>query len=85
MAEVVYILCALASSGCALLLFRSYKQTGARLLFWTCACFTCMALTNILLFIDLVVVPDFNLLLLRNSVNLMGLGLLLYGLIWETT
>jgi hypothetical protein len=85
MAEVVYVLCALTSCGCALLLLKSYQRTKARLLFWSFACFACLALTNILLFVDLVMVPAHDLMLLRNSINLAGLLVLLYGLIWETS
>ena len=45
MAEVVYILCAATSLGCALMLLRGYRKLRTPLLFWSSACFVCFALT----------------------------------------
>ena len=84
MAEVVYILCAATSLGCALMLLRGYRKLRTPLLFWSSACFVCFALTNILLFADMVLVPDVDLSLLRNSITLAGLLMLIYGMIWDT-
>jgi hypothetical protein len=85
MAELVYFLCALASFICAALLLRKYKQTRVRLLFWSSACFICFAANNILLFVDLVVLPTtIDLSIARNLTNLLGLVLLLYGMICDT-
>jgi hypothetical protein len=83
MAEAVYILCALTSLLCAVMLLRGYRKTRARLLFWSCACFGCFALTNILLFIDLGIVEHLDLSALRNSITLVGVAMLLFGMIWE--
>jgi hypothetical protein len=79
----VYILCALTSSVCAVLLLKSYRRTALRLLFWSGACFICLAIGNVFLFIDLVVLPHFDLLFWRNGAVLIGLLLLIYGLIWD--
>jgi hypothetical protein len=85
MAEVVYILCAATSLGCAIMLLRGYRKLRTQLLFWSCACFACFALTNVLLFVDLVLLPNtVDLSLLRNSITLTGLLMLLYGMIWDT-
>jgi hypothetical protein len=81
MAEIVYVLCALTSIACTVLLFRGYRRTRAALLFWSSAGFLAFALANILLFVDLVVFPQYNLLLCRQIVTLAGVILLLYGLI----
>jgi hypothetical protein len=83
MAAFVYILCALTSSVCAALLLNSYRRTGLRLLFWSGACFVCLAIGNVLLFVDRIVLPHVDLLFWRNSVVLIGLLLLVYGLIWD--
>jgi hypothetical protein len=83
MAAFVYILCALTSSVCAALLLNSYRRTRLRLLFWSGACFVCLALGNILLFVDLEVVPHIDLSLYRNGAVLGGLVLLIYGLVWD--
>lgn len=83
MAEVVYILCALASSASAGLLIVKYRKRRIPLLLWTAICFSAFALNNALLFIDLVVVPDISLVVLRTSVMLAGFLALLYGIVWE--
>jgi hypothetical protein len=84
MAGAVYILCALTSLACAVLLLRGYRQSGVRLLFWSGLCFIGLALNNGLLFLDKKVFPDVDLFVLRSLPALGGLMLLLYGLIWET-
>ncbi|HEY6229558.1 MAG TPA: DUF5985 family protein [Verrucomicrobiae bacterium] len=83
MAAFVYILCALTSVLCAALLLRASRRTPNRLLFWSGNSFICLALANILLFVDLVMVPNYDLLILRNVVTLVGIVMLLYGMIWE--
>ncbi len=83
MAELVYGLCALTSAGCAALLLQGYRRSGTRLLFWSSLCFAGMALNNALLFVDLVVVPEIDLRLLRSAVALSATSVLIFGLIWE--
>jgi hypothetical protein len=83
MQQVVYILCAITSLVCAILLFRGYSRTGLRLLFWSGMCFGALTITNALLFIDLVVYPSGDLRPWRSGVTLLGLSMLLYGLIVE--
>src|ERR1035437_3196616 len=41
------------SPHCAVLLWRGYRQSGARLLFWSALCFAFMTLGNALLIVDL--------------------------------
>jgi hypothetical protein len=84
MAEAVYILCALTSATCAILLVRSYRRTRIRLLFWSGLCFIALAVNSVLVFVDLVVVPETDLEVLRGAVALIGLGGLLFALIWDT-
>ena len=83
-ANIVYILCAATSTLCAVLLFRGYRQSGARLLFWSALCFLGLALNNILLTIDVGFVTVVDLSTGRLVPALAGAMLLLYGLIWET-
>jgi hypothetical protein len=83
MAAFVYLLCLLTSAGCAALLWRTYRRGRAKLLFWASLCFLGLALNNLLLFVDLVIVPDVNLELWRASVALASIGVLLYGLVGE--
>lgn len=84
MAQLVYILCALTSLFCAVLLLRQYRLSRSRLLFWSGLCFVCFTITNILLFIDVVVFPQTDLSAWRSGIALLGIVMLLYGLIWET-
>jgi hypothetical protein len=81
MANLVYILCALTSVACMLLLWRGYGKTRLPLLFWSGAAFLAFALANVLLFMDLVMFPQHDLLLYRQTLTLIGVVLLLYGLI----
>jgi hypothetical protein len=83
-ANLVYILCAATSSLCAGLLLRGYRRSGARLLFWSALCFIGLALNNILLIVDVRVVPDIDLSTWRMLPAVAGAALLLYGLIWES-
>lgn len=83
-ADVVYILCAATSSLCAGLLFRGYRRSGARLLFWSALCFVGLALNNVMLIVDVRLVPDIDLSTWRMVPAVAGAALLLYGLIWET-
>ena len=85
MAQTVYVLCGITSLACAGLLFRQYRRTGTGLLFWSTLCFVCLAVTNILLFIDLVVLPQVDLSPVRSGFTLAGMLMLLYGLIREST
>jgi len=82
-AKFVYILCGLTSILCAGLLFRRFYATQSALLFWSTCCFGCLALTNVMLFIDLVLIPAVDLSPVRGAVALVGVVMLLYGLIRE--
>jgi hypothetical protein len=84
MAGFVYVLCALTSLACAVLLLRSYGRGRQRLLLWSGVAFTGFALGNVMLVVDLMVLPDTDLMLLRTLPVLAGLVVLLYGLVWET-
>lgn len=83
-AIIVYVLCAVTSGLCAVLLLRGYAKSRARLLFWSGLCFAGLALNNLLLVIDVRVVPELDLSLWRTIPALIGISLLVYGLIWET-
>jgi hypothetical protein len=79
----VYLLCALTSLACSVLLIRGFRRTRVRLLMWSSLCFACLALNNVLLIID-VRMPQQDLSLVRALPSLLGIGLLLYGLVWES-
>lgn len=83
MATAVYVLCMLTSALCAALLLREYRRSGARLLLWSSLSFVGWAANNALVFMDLVVVPGYDLAGVRATVAVAAMSLLLYGLIWD--
>ncbi len=83
MADFVFVLCALTSLTCTILLLRSYHRGRARLLLWSGIAFAGFTLGNILLVVD-TLVPAADLPLLRSVPVLVGLLVLIYGLVWET-
>jgi len=81
---IVVLLCLVTSTACAVLLLRGYWRSGVRLLFWGGLCFVGLAINNLLLVIDVRVVPETDLSVWRTLPALLGVAILLYGLIWET-
>ena len=84
MSLLVYSLCAVTSILCAVLLLRSYRHSHVRLLLWSGLCFVGLALNSVLLVIDMGLLPEVDLFVVRSLPALAGLMLLLYGLIWDT-
>jgi hypothetical protein len=80
----VYLLCAATCLLCAVMLFRGYKRTGVRLLFWSSLCFVGLMLDNVMLYADEQVFPDVSLVIWRKVPGLIALMLLLFGLVWES-
>ena len=83
MAEIVYFLCALSSIACAVLLYRGYLRGRQRMLLWSSVGFAGLALNNILLVIDLILVPDVNLSAMRTAAAAIGLFVMIIGFVWE--
>jgi hypothetical protein len=85
MAEAVYALCAVTSIVCAVMLLRGYRATRTRLLFWASLCFVFLAINNVILYLDLVVLPpQIDLFWYRNVAALIGMVVLVFGLTWES-
>lgn len=80
----VYILCALTAVGCSFLLFRGYARSRSRLLLWCGLFFGTLAFENVMLFVDFILVPETDLAMIRRTIPLVGVGLLLYGLIFDS-
>ncbi len=85
MATAVYMLSALISLACAVLLLRSFAQTRNGLLLWAAICFLGLTLNNALLFLDKIVITDVDLSLWRAIPALAGMLALVFGLLWEET
>jgi hypothetical protein len=83
MGAIVYMLCALTSLLCAILLLREYWRARVRLLLWSGSAFGGFAVSNSLVFMDFVVLPDIDLGLVRASVTLASVSILIVGLLWD--
>jgi multidrug transporter EmrE-like cation transporter len=79
---LVYILCALTSFVCAVLLWRGYRASRARLLLWSAWCFVGLTLNNVLLVVDMSM-STIDLSVIRAIPALIGVAMLVYGLVWE--
>lgn len=81
----VYVLCALTSIVCAVMLLRGYLRSRSRLLLWSSLCFIGFGVNNLLLMIDRVFYPEVTFFpaAWRSGAALLGLCVLIYGLIFD--
>ena len=85
MRSVVYILDSAIFAFAGILLLGGYWRGRQRLLFWSGLCFSLLAVSNLVIFIDLVVIPTGpDLYLVRLLLAAVAMALLLFGLIWES-
>lgn len=82
---VIYMLCVITSLLCAFLLARAYLRGRARLLIWSALCFALLALNNFVLAVDILLLPEIDLAVLRIVTALLAVGALLYAFIWEAS
>ena len=81
--SVVYLLCTATSGICALLLLRAWLQSRQPLLVWSALCFLLLTVNNVLVFVDLVLLPNLDLTLIRFATSLTAAAVLLYGFVWS--
>lgn len=79
----VYLLCLLTSGLCAYLLVSGFRRGREPLLLWSAACFCLLALNNLLVIIDIVLLPAVDLTVLRSLTALAAVSVLIFGFIWE--
>ena len=84
MVEATYVLNTLVCVACATMLWRAWLRTHSRMLLLSAACFGLLTINNALIFIDVLVVPDVDLGVVRAASALAGFSVLLFGLIWES-
>lgn len=83
MIHLLFILCALTSFACAVLLLRGYLRTRVRLLLWSSICFAGLTLNNALLVVDAHThLTDLS--QWRTLPALAGVMVLVYGLVWDS-
>jgi hypothetical protein len=81
---LIYLLCLTTSAACAYLLVRSYRRNRTRLLLFSAICFVFLALNNLFVVLDLLLLPQFDLLPFRQLAAFAAVGVLLFGFIWDT-
>ena len=80
---IVYCLCFLTSAACAVLLGRMFVRSGARMLFWSAACFFLLAIANFVVILDMLVFPQIDFRTARLWLSLAAVSLLLFGFTWD--
>lgn len=83
MVQFVYILGALVSLACGILLMRAYFNVHKRLLLWSGLCFLGFSLENLIVFLDLIMLPQVDLYRWRLALSALSALTLLFGLIWD--
>lgn len=82
-AGFVFALCIVTSGVCTWLWQRAYRRTRARVLFWSALCFLLLTANNLLVFVDVIMLPRVDLSLLRFVMSLLATGVLIYGFVWD--
>jgi len=81
--DILYLLCFCTCLFCCLLLIRNYRINGSRILLWSAACFVLLALNNMFVIVDLILLPTLDLSLPRLIASFLAVSTLLVGFIWE--
>ena len=76
-------LCLATSVLCAALLVRAYRVSRSRLLLWSAVCFVLLAINNLLVVVDVVMLQEADLTMVRQGAALAAVLVLLYGFVWE--
>lgn len=84
MGLTVHILGMLVTLACAVLLLRHYGRARAALLLWSGLCFVGFTIANAVLLANVVLAPGADWFNLRLGITAVSLGLLIYGLVWES-
>ena len=84
MSAALYILTAVTTFLCAILLLRAWSRVRRKLLLWSGLCFAGLTVSNLLKFADLIVFLKTDLYTWRLATAALAMALLLFGLIWES-
>jgi len=80
---LVYILCFATCTACAALVARAWFRRRTELLMWTAMSLVFLALNNLLVIADLLILPDLDLSIWRQLAALAAGATLIVGFIWE--
>ena len=83
LSDLVYLLCFLAAAMCAALLVRQYRMVPSRVLLWSAACFGFLAMSNLLVVFDRLLLAESDFRTPRQILTLLAVSVLLFGFIWE--
>ena len=78
----IYLLCVFTSAVCAWLLIAAYLRRRQALLLWSAVCFSLLAVNNLLVFADLILLPQVDLSLARSLTALAAGVVMLGSFIW---
>jgi hypothetical protein len=53
------------------------------MLVWSALCFLLLTLNNLLVFVDIVMLPKIDLTIVRFTTSLLASGVLIYGFVWD--
>lgn len=84
MALALYVLTSLTTLLCAVLLLRAYASVRKQLLLWSALCFIGLTVSNLLVIIDNVIFPQVDFYSYRLGATAVAMGLLVFGLVWES-
>lgn len=82
-AEGIYLACGAISLVAAVLLLRYYRARRTRLLLWSCIAFIGLAINNVLVYVDLGLLPTVDLAIPRTAAGAIGMLVLAYALATE--
>lgn len=82
--SIVYLLCLITSTACAFLLGRAWRKARNALLGWSALCFVLLALNNLFVMMDLIVVPQIDFGSARLAFSLSAVLVLLFGFVWNS-
>jgi hypothetical protein len=68
---------------CAYLLARAYRRGRTKLLIWSSLCFVLLAISNLVLAADVLLLRKIDLTIVGLVTSLAAVAVLLYGFIWE--
>jgi CRP/FNR family transcriptional activator FtrB len=80
---IIYCLCVVTSVLCSYLLAHAYRISRAGLLLWSALSFALLAASNLILAVDILLLPTIDLTTLQLATAIIAVGVLLYGFIWE--
>ena len=80
---IIYLLCVATSLLCAYLLVLAYRANRTEVLIWSALCFVLLAVNNLVIAIDILLLPTIDLTIVQLTTSLAAAAVLLYGFIWK--